>query len=130
MPEGNPRYRDLPRSESIAYFEDGTRSHGAVRLVTKLNEKEYFIQRWHKSDLYVYLTNIYIVSVADVHEIKMKFPNVQCIVTISNWNSYSPDARSFCESQKIGLFRYQEYYGALNYDNDRFYNYQPPSDNK
>jgi hypothetical protein len=74
----------------------------------------------------VYLTNLYVVGIADVHEIMSKFPEVNCIVTISNWNSYSNKAKEFSKSQGIGLFKYSEFYGALYYDNDGFYNYEPP----
>jgi hypothetical protein len=126
MGDGNPRYRDLPRSESITFFERSSTAHPAVTSVNKLEEQRYEIKRESKSDVMVYLTNLYIVGIADVHEIIIKFPRVNCIVTISNWNSYSMEAKAFCQSQKIGLFKYKEYYGALYHDNDGFNNYEPP----
>jgi len=127
MPDANPKYEKVPRPESIKFFEDGIRAHNAVISVDKLSDQYYNIKRESKSDLKVFLTNIYIVGIADVHEIKNQFPEVNCIVTISSWNSYSTEAKTFCNSQNIGLFKYSEFYGALYYDNDKFYNYEPPS---
>lgn len=121
--DGNPKYKDLPRPESIAFFERSVPKHKMVRLLGKLETQKYEINRTNKSNLKVYLTNLYIVGIADVHEIIGKFPEVNCIVTISNWNSYSNDAKTFCISQSIGLFKYSEFYGALYHDNDEFYNY-------
>ena len=130
MGDGNPKYKDLPRPDSIAFFEKGSKAHKMVASVEKLSEQRYEIKRGGKSNLKVYLTNLYIVGIADVHEIKNKFPEVDCIVTISGWNSYSEEAKEFCKFLEIGLFKYSEYYGALYYDNDRFYNYEPPKENE
>lgn len=129
MGDGNPKYKDLPRPESITFFEKGINTHKMVSSVNKTQEQRYEIKRATKSDLKVYLTNLYVVGIADVHEIMSKFPGVNCIVTISNWNSYSNEAKEFSKSQGIGLFKYSEFYGALYYDNDGFYNYEPPEKN-
>jgi len=126
MPEGNPRYIDLPRPESITFFERSTQTHKEVSSLNKIEEQKYNVSRFAKSELNLYLTNLYIVGVADVHRIIQEFPDVNCIVTISCWNSYSSEARAFCETNGIGLFKYNEYYGALYYDNSKFYCYEPP----
>jgi hypothetical protein len=125
MPDGNPRYKDLPRKSSIDYFETGLKNHKVVLSYDKLKEQQYNITRIEKSDLKVYLTNLYIVSLADVHEIIDKFPSLNCIVTISNYNSYTSEAKKFCIENGIGLFNYKELYGALYYNKDRFLNYVP-----
>ena len=70
MGDGNPKYKDLPRPDSIAFFENGCNAHKMVASVKKLGEQQYEIKRGGKSDLKVYLTNLYIVGIADVHEIK------------------------------------------------------------
>jgi hypothetical protein len=51
-----------------------------------------------------FLTNLYIVGIADVHEIIQEFSSVNCIITMSTWNSYSGEAKTFCKANKIGLF--------------------------
>jgi hypothetical protein len=126
MPDGNPKYEKIPRRESITFFEKGTQTHKSVSVVNKIENCQYEIIRNNKNTIYLYLNNIYIVGVADVHEIISDFPEVNCILTISSWNSYSNEAKALCKSLKIGLFTYQEYYGALYYGDDKFYNYEPP----
>ena len=125
MPDANPKYKDLPRPSSIDFFENGLNNHKMVSSFDKIKEQQYKIVRIGKSDLYVYLTNLYIVSLADTHEIMSKFADVNCIVTICNYNSYSNKAKTFCIENSIGLFEYSEFYGALYYDNNKFINYEP-----
>lgn len=126
MSDGNPKYKSEPRPESTDFFINGMNSHKVVYQVEKKDKQYYNLSRKDKSDLIVFLTNIYIVGIADVHEIISKYPDVNCIVTISRWNSYTEEAKSFCRDNKIGLFKYNEFYGALYYDNEKFYKYEPP----
>jgi hypothetical protein len=125
MGDGNPKYKDLPRPESIEFFEQRTRAHKKVITLDKIKEQQYLLTRRDSGEL-IYLTNLYIVGIADVHEILSKFPEVDCIVTISSWNSYSSEAKDFCISQNIALFKFSEFYGALYYFDDKFYTYKPP----
>jgi hypothetical protein len=127
MADGNPKYEKVPRPESILFFEKGIRAHKVVSSSDKLQELFYNIKRTGgKSELKIFLTNLYIVGIADVHEILGGYPKVNGIVTMSAWNSYSNEAKAFCKSSSIGLFRYNEFYGALYYDEDKFYNYETP----
>ncbi|MGC4019223.1 MAG: hypothetical protein QM793_08395 [Muricomes sp.] len=72
------------------------------------------------------MTNIYIVSETDVEEILLSFPEIDCIVTVSAWNSYTGQAKILSISKGIGLFKFKEFLGALYYDDRKFINYEPP----
>lgn len=124
MPDG---YQKVPRPESIKYFEDSTQRHSNVISVENTKGSVYDVSRYN-SPLRVHLTNIYIVGIADVHEILAHDADVNCIVTISAWNSYTQEAKDYCIASKIGLFKFREYYGALNFEGDKFLDYILPED--
>jgi len=128
MPEIG-RYKKIPRPESIDYFIKLTRNHNAVSNVEKIADYVFRIKRNNKPSINVFLTNIYIVGEADVHEIISSNSQISCIVTVSNWNSYTEDAKRLCKDLGIGLFVVSEYYGALHYAGRKFIDYKPPKRN-
>jgi hypothetical protein len=75
----------------------------------------------------VHLTNIYVVSQAEVYEIMAQHKHLNAIVTISNWNSYFEKGKEVARENIIGLFLMNEFMGALNFEGDRFINYLTPS---
>lgn len=125
MPELG-KYKKTPRPESIEYFIKVVSSREFVVKVERLNNQLFKVVRKEKSDITVFLTNIYIVSEADVYEITADHGNLNCIVTVSAWNSYTKDAKVLTKGMGIGLFQLKEFLGAIYYDRESFINYEPP----
>ena len=125
MPEGG-KYKKLPRPESFRFFEERISSYPFCIDVKKCDTQVYKILRRGKSDLVVFLTNIYIVGEADVYEIISNYPEIDTIVTISNWNSYSDSAKQVAKENRVALFRMDEFQGAIHYDGQRYIDYEPP----
>lgn len=122
MPELG-RYAKLPRPESFMFFENRVRSLSVCKKISKEDTQIYRISRYEKSDIVVFLTNIYIVGEADVYEIITEFPEVNTIVTISNWNSYSNGAKEYAKENGVALFKMPEFQRAIKYDGKRYINY-------
>ena len=61
------------------------------------------------------LVQVYTVSLSDVLEICHQYPDVNCIVVCSKWNSYTSEAKDYGLSNKIGIFDISEFFGALNW---------------
>ncbi|RFB33529.1 hypothetical protein DZB86_27330 [Bacillus sp. RC] len=114
-----------PRPESVNYFISRIESHNAVQDIYKIEGKEnvFNITKTNEKELIIYVTDFYIVSEAEVYDIMAECPNVNAIVTISNWNSYSLLGRETAREHSIGLFVMREFMGALNFDGSRFINY-------
>jgi hypothetical protein len=129
MSEGG-RYEKVPRPESVQAFVRFVSSNGFVTNVQQIKPQVYRITRRGRSDLLVFLTNIYVVGVADVHEIMATEPDLNAIITVSAWNGYSRDAKELCRSNKVGLFRFNEFLGAVHYDDKQFLDYVPPSEDE
>jgi hypothetical protein len=125
MPELG-KYKKIPRKESIEIFKQYISTKPNVYGIQEVYREKYIILRKGKADIKVYLTNIYIVSEADVYEILSMDSDIDCIVTMSNWNSYTLDAKKLCKQQGIGLFEFSEFLGAVYYDGNKFLDYEPP----
>jgi hypothetical protein len=123
------RYEKMPRPESIAYFIKLLEGKDFVDSIEKRSEQEYSVCRPKHGDLIVYLTNVYIVGVADVHEILAACPGADAIVTMSDWNGYSDEAKWLCAERSVGLFKFKEFMGAIYYKGQRFVDYAPPRRN-
>jgi hypothetical protein len=123
------RYEQMPRPESIAYFVKLLKGKDFIDSIEKRPEQEYAVCRPKHGDLTVYLTNIYIVGVADVHEILAACPGADAIVTMSDWNGYSDEAKTLCAERSVGLFKFKEFMGAIYCTGQRFVDYTPPRRN-
>ncbi|WP_066074637.1 hypothetical protein [Neobacillus soli] len=125
MPEGG-RYEKIPRPESIQYFLDAIGRHNKVRKIEQVEEQLFKITKRNGRKVLVHLTNIYVVSEAEVIEIMSSHNHIDAIVTISTWNSYSVSGKEVAKANKIGLFLIDEFMGALNFEGNLFINYLTP----
>jgi hypothetical protein len=125
MPDSNPIYEKLPRPESINAFKKAVSGRSKISCFDEISNVTYLLHRYSLSDIKVYLTNIYSVSLADVVEIIGIDKYINAIVTMSVWNGYTKEAEDYCKEQGIGLFVFTEFMGALNYEGYKFINYEP-----
>lgn len=119
-------YAKRPRPEQRRFLVQGLRGKPTVSYVEELDDFHFVVERSGKSALQIYLTNIYILSIADVMEIMQESPETNCIVSTMNYNQYSPQAKEYCRERGVGLFRTDELFGAVYYDGDRFLDYVRP----
>ncbi|MGW1504710.1 hypothetical protein ACWCQW_40610 [Streptomyces mirabilis] len=127
MAEGG-YYEKVPRQESLEAVRKALRQHNAVRDYKQITPQLYEILRSGKSTVTLYVTNMYTVGVADVQEIAEEHPSVTCILTVSAWNNYTGRAKEYAKSINVGLFKFYEWMGALNFNGSEFLNYVAPRD--
>ncbi|WP_147515320.1 hypothetical protein [Massilibacterium senegalense] len=111
---------DIPRPESVAFFEKAIRQHNKVIDFKKINEYYYSVELNNGCHYKIYLTNIYTVSLADVMEFSISY-DIDAIVTISSWNGYTLEAKEYSQSIGKGLFLFSELMGALNFEKPEEY---------
>ncbi len=119
-------YKERPRPEAVRRFVNYLSANKVVEDVVKEDDQLYTIKRTNKSDVQVYLTNLYIVGTSDLYSIRAAHPEVNAIVTMSAWNGYSSDAKESGKRLGVGIFTFKEFLGAIYYDRDRFLDYTPP----
>ena len=119
-------FENQPWPQHQDYLLKRLNSSSVVSTVQVFDRFHYVVQRPGKTELVVYLTNKYVLSVADVMEILDEAPNTNCIVSTMAYNQYSPEAKEYCMDLGVGLFRLVELLGAVFYDGDRFLRYVPP----
>lgn len=113
---------DKPTLSQMEFFKARIEGHDKVSEIELLSEPGMprgQVYRLHRTGslqpINIYLTNLYTAGEADLMEMASKVGNLDCIVTMSNWNQYTTDARRFALSKKIGLFDMSEFMGALNF---------------
>jgi hypothetical protein len=100
--------------KTIEFFEEALIGHSRVASFTRDREIVFHIERTERrTDIVAVLVNLYTVGLADVFAICKQFPDVDCIVTGSNWNSYTKEAKDHGLKNKIGVFNTSEFFGAL-----------------
>ena len=105
-------------------------SNDFVTSVKRPGRQVMLVERKDKSDVKVFLTDIYILGLADVYEILAIAPDVNAILAISNWNHYTGEAKNYCRQKNIALFTFKELLGAIHYDGKEFLDYPDSNRNK
>lgn len=124
MPDTN--FIKYPRLESINFFEKCMKNHEIVKGIEKIEKCYYLIIRYNKPIIRVFVSNFYAVSLDNYYEIKEEYADLDCLITISVWNSVTDIAYKQGKKDHIGLFTLKEFMGAINYDKP--YTYIRPID--
>lgn len=115
---------NTPEPESIAAFVAAVENHDKVLSVTRRDDANILdVSLESGESIAVFMTNTYVVGVADVQEVSRKFEDIGAIVTLSAWNMVSKEARQFGSGRKVGVFTWRDFFGALNYK--KFWLYEP-----
>ncbi len=109
-----PNSSRVPNTSSVQFFENTMTGHSEVQSIVKRDENIYVINRNRYAPIVVYLTDIYTIGIADVINAKEQIPDLGCIVTISNWNGYTRQAKEYGIENLIGVFQCSEFMGAVN----------------
>ena len=114
----------IPTEGSVRKFVDALSSHDKVCSATRRDSTYLADITLHSgTTLLVYMTNIYVVGVADVEEVLRENQGVRVVVTLSAWNMVSMEARDFGRSRRVGVFTWSDLFGALNYK--KYWLYEP-----
>ncbi len=111
-----PNNSGIPSWKSVQFFRDAITEHDAVVSLIDRGDNVFVINRKNDSPVVVYLTDVYTVGIADLIDAKARIPDLNCIVTISNWNGYTREAKERGIQDQIGVFLFAELMGALNRD--------------
>lgn len=92
-------YEKRPRRRSVERLIEYLRGNPVVTGVVELESQVIRIERPSKSSsLTVFMTNIYLVSEADVIEICSANRGLDAIVTMSAWNGYTGSAKQLAKN--------------------------------
>lgn len=108
--------RNEPDESSIKAFVNALEGHGKVD-VAKRRPQSYLLdlEMSGGNTMTVFVTNIYVVGEADVRLILAQHPDANCVVTLSSWNMVSSDAARYGREREVGVFKWGEFFGAINY---------------
>jgi hypothetical protein len=115
-----------PTFSNIEFFEAKLDEHTKVKSHESPARQVYVIERHGKAPVKLYLTNSYVVGLAEYFEVLARHPDLDAIVTISPYNSVATAAKNQGLADGVGVFQFKEFYGALNYEGSDFVCYKPP----
>ena len=111
----------IPSKENKAFFIKVVSGHSKVQSIHEISDQLYEIALTNNTAIIAYLTNKYIIGIADYLDFIEESSNLNCIVTTSAWNSYTDDAKQRSVENQIGLFDIADFLGALH--QSYFWNY-------
>jgi hypothetical protein len=74
----------------------------------------------------ILLLNEYTLGLATLLKASGEFADATCIVVGADWNAYTRDAKQHCLDNELGLFVFNELFGAIHLD--VFYAYAKKDD--
>lgn len=118
--------KDKPDQEGVDFFKRVLNSHNQVTGYAQNSYQIFVVQRIRGSEIFIYLTDLYTIGLADYLNIRNSHPEVNCLVTASGYNSYTTEAKEQALSDSAGLFTVKEFMGALHHA--KFWTYVPPEE--
>ena len=107
-------------TDAINYFHRVMSGHEKVDRVILIEEDFYkAIFEIYLTDgrlLITYIADVYVLTAADVREVVSEYEEVDCIVVVSNWDHYTPDAKNVAKEMRIGVYTLKEFMKAINYN--------------
>lgn len=114
---------------AIRFVEDALLSHSKVLNFIRRDDIVFEIKRVDRlPSTTAVLVNRYTLGLADVLHAKREFLHMDCIVTCSNWNYYTTDAKRYGMENDICVFNVGEFLGALHWT--EMIKYVPPDPDK
>jgi hypothetical protein len=119
-----------PDANSREFFKSTLGQHARVREVVEEAPQRYLLKRRGMDSVRLFLTNVYTLGIADYLAISQAHQDIDAIVTLSGYNTYTPEAKAQALQNGTGLFKFKELMGALHKeDEDEFAAYEPPKKN-
>ena len=98
----------------ISFFERAVQGHARVRAVERRDDIFFVIRRKDRlSAVRALVVDEYTLGVAAILKAKAEFPDLDCVVTGSNWNAYTQEAQAYGDRAGIGVYVVGEFLGAL-----------------
>jgi len=112
---------------TVKFFLERIGSHDRVTSVTQESQNVFAVERDGMTPIRAWVCDVYVVGIADYAHMIEQEPDIDCIVTMSGYNSWSPEAKNQGYEDEVGVFKFGEFMGALNYEGHDFVQYEPPS---
>ena len=118
---------DKPYYKDTEFFEGKLTAHSAIAHWERSGSSGqlYSITRERGDNFLLHLSDLYTLGEADYHHLTSSIPGLKCIVSISGYNRYTPEAKERAVKEKVGLFKFGEFFGAMNVQN--FWEYVKPA---
>lgn len=115
---------------SILFFEGAVKGHRRVRSIKRERDIFFIIERDDNITLNTLLLNEYCFGLGALLKALEEFPDTEYIIYGGKWNNYTGDADEYAKENKIGIFNYGDFLGAINLTNPLNYVRENERENK
>lgn len=117
-----PKYNDWKVSyTNISFFKKALGTHQKVDSFQRTNDILFDITLTNGSKIKVLLVNEYTLGLAAIHKALTEFPGVEYVVTCTNWNGYTREAKDYGRDNNLGVFDVGEFFAALYWNEPKKY---------
>lgn len=102
---------------TICFFQEALNSHARVKKVNRERDIFFRIERDDNFILNALLLNEYRFGIASLIKALEEFPETKYIIIGGNWNESTYEANEYAKDNKIGIYNFSEFLGAINYNN-------------
>jgi hypothetical protein len=125
VPSGR-EWDDRLAQSTVEFFIATIDRHDKVASVRQESQNVFVVTRFGSlPEVRAWVCDVYTVGLADYLKITQADPEVDCIVTMSGYNSWTREAKEQGYDDDVGVFKFGELMGALNYEGDDFVRYKP-----
>lgn len=126
MPAANEEFPWLSYYENYDYFEQMVKKHNKIKSIQNIDIGLYEITLARNKKLRLFICDCYSFGMAEYYETIGNFGDLDIIVIGSLWCSYTMDLKSYCMSNKIGLFKPKDFMAAIH--NKQYWEYMNESE--
>lgn len=114
---------DPPSRDSVTFFVERMKEHTRLIGVASESANRHDLTRPDGTILRVFLTDTYTFSQSDCAQLRARHPDVDCIVSVSSWNHFTPEVVREARAESIGTFSIRGLMGALHRQGTAFIDY-------
>ena len=109
----------------VTWFQRLLDTHGNLKNIDRHDDIVFEVDRVRQSDhLTILCCRQYTMSLTLVQKALNDFGDLNIIYIGGGWNSYTDDAKDFCNRRRVGLYRTPEITGGL--WKDEYWSYEKP----
>lgn len=126
MPAANEEFPWLSYHENYDYFENMLKNHSKIKDFQNKDCGLYEITLASDERLSLFICDCYSFGIAEYYETIDNIGELDIIIISSLWCSYAMDLKSYCMSNKIGLFKPKDFMAAIH--NKQYWEYMNESE--
>ena len=114
MPAHNDNFPWMSYCDHYKFFEERMLDHDKVVSLDVIKAGLYDVKLKTLKVIRVFVCECYSFDIAEYHEVRDNYGDIDAIVIHSNWCGYTPNVKYYCMQKEVGVFDVGGFMGAIN----------------